>query len=111
MRHFGALVVPAFFSLGVAHAADKTVADISERCPDFKNAADKKTCKVAAKEVAKLKSEDVSAEVDLFLASIDNHSGQLILSRKRAKHMRTWASILSAEEDAGNQNKAQKSKQ
>ena len=36
-------------------------------------------------------------EVDVYLESVEDKDGQLILSRKRAKHMRTWAKILRAE--------------
>lgn len=35
--------------------------------------------------------------VDVYLDSVEDKNGQLILSRKRAKHMRTWAKILEAE--------------
>ncbi len=38
-------------------------------------------------------------EVDVYLESIEDKNGQLILSRKRAKHIRTWAKILNAEEE------------
>lgn len=43
--------------------------------------------------------EDLKAgdTVDVFLESVEDQDGQLILSRKRAKHMRTWARILKAE--------------
>lgn len=37
--------------------------------------------------------------VDVYLESIEDKNGQLILSRKRAKHIRTWAKILNAEEE------------
>lgn len=36
-------------------------------------------------------------KVDVYLESVEDKDGQLILSRKRAKHMRTWAKILRAE--------------
>ena len=36
-------------------------------------------------------------EVDVYLESVEDKNGQLILSRKRAKHIRTWAMILDAE--------------
>jgi len=36
-------------------------------------------------------------EVEVFLETVEDAMGQLVLSRKRAKHMRTWALILQAE--------------
>lgn len=36
-------------------------------------------------------------KVDVYLESVEDQDGQLVLSRKRAKHMRTWAKILRAE--------------
>lgn len=36
-------------------------------------------------------------EVDVYLESVEDQDGQLILSRKRAKHLRTWQLILRAE--------------
>jgi small subunit ribosomal protein S1 len=36
-------------------------------------------------------------EVEVFLETVEDLNGQLVLSRKRAKHMRTWARILKAE--------------
>jgi len=37
------------------------------------------------------------AEVAIYLETVEDRDGQLILSRKRAKHMRTWEKILKAE--------------
>jgi len=37
--------------------------------------------------------------VEVYLESIEDKNGQLVLSRKRAKHMRTWNMILNAEEE------------
>lgn len=93
-----ALLFTAALALGgTALAADKTAADISARCGEFKSAKDKKTCKIAAKEVGKLPDAQETADVDVFLESIEDQNGQLVLSRKRAKHMRTWQRILDAE--------------
>lgn len=36
-------------------------------------------------------------KVDVYLETVEDQSGQLILSRKRARHMRTWERILKAE--------------
>jgi len=44
----------------------------------------------------KLKPGDT---VDVFLETVEDQDGQLIISRKRAKHMRTWARILRAEDE------------
>ena len=41
----------------------------------------------------------IGDSVEVFLESVEDQNGQLILSRKRAKHMRTWARILRAEEE------------
>jgi ribosomal protein S1 len=38
-------------------------------------------------------------EAAVYLETIEDQSGQLILSRKRAKHMRTWEKILRAESE------------
>lgn len=38
-------------------------------------------------------------QVDVFLETVEDQDGQLIISRKRAKHMRTWERILRAEEE------------
>ena len=38
-------------------------------------------------------------EVEVYLESVEDKNGQLVLSRRRAKHMRTWSRILSAEVD------------
>jgi small subunit ribosomal protein S1 len=35
--------------------------------------------------------------VDVYLETVEDQDGQLIISRKRAKHMRTWEKILKAE--------------
>lgn len=35
--------------------------------------------------------------VDVYLDTVEDQNGQLVLSHKRAKHMRTWEKILSAE--------------
>ena len=37
------------------------------------------------------------AEVAVYIETVEDRSGQLLLSRKRAKHMRTWEKILNAE--------------
>jgi hypothetical protein len=39
------------------------------------------------------------AEAAVFLETVEDVDGQLILSRKRAKHMRTWEKILKAEDE------------
>lgn len=39
------------------------------------------------------------AEAVSYLETVEDMNGQLILSRKRAKHMRTWEKILKAEDD------------
>ena len=36
-------------------------------------------------------------KVDVYLETVEDQDGQLIISRKRAKHMRTWEKILKAE--------------
>ncbi len=46
------------------------------------------------RERADLKAGD---KVDVYLETVEDLNGQLILSRKRAKHMRTWEKILKAE--------------
>jgi small subunit ribosomal protein S1 len=46
------------------------------------------------REKAALKPGD---KVDVYLETVEDANGQLILSRKRAKHMRTWEKILKAE--------------
>lgn len=38
-------------------------------------------------------------EAAVFLETVEDRDGQLILSRKRAKHMRTWEKILKAEDE------------
>jgi len=38
-------------------------------------------------------------EVEVYLESVEDQNGQLVLSRRRAKHMRTWSRILNAEEE------------
>ena len=38
-------------------------------------------------------------EVEVYLESVEDKQGQLVLSRRRAKHMRTWSKILNAEDD------------
>jgi len=75
-----------------------TVEEISEVCPTLETKDDKALCELAVKEVGKLKS-GVSEEVGLFLESVEDQNGQLVLSRKRAKHMRTWSMILKAESE------------
>lgn len=37
------------------------------------------------------------AEAAVYLETVEDRNGQLLLSRKRAKHMRTWEKILKAE--------------
>lgn len=39
------------------------------------------------------------AEAAVYLETVEDRDGQLIISRKRAKHMRTWAKILKAEDE------------
>lgn len=39
----------------------------------------------------------IGDEVEVYLESVEDKDGQLVLSRKRAKHMRTWERILRAE--------------
>lgn len=39
------------------------------------------------------------AEAAVFLETVEDQDGQLIISRKRAKHMRTWEKILRAESE------------
>ena len=73
-----------------------TVEEISEVCPTLHSEEDKALCEQAVEEVGKLKS-GVSEEVGLFLESVEDQNGQLVLSRKRAKHMRTWSKIIDAE--------------
>ncbi len=46
------------------------------------------------REKAALKPGD---KVDVYLETVEDMNGQLVLSRKRAKHMRTWEKILKAE--------------
>lgn len=41
----------------------------------------------------------IGGEVEVYLESVEDKNGQLVLSRRRAKHMRTWAAILGAEEN------------
>jgi ribosomal protein S1 len=101
MRTMAPFLLAASLTLGgTAFAGEKTAADISSRCAEFKTAADKKTCRVAAKEVSKLAKEHVSGEVKVFWDAVEGDTGQLVLSRKRAKHMRTWERILRAESEA-----------
>jgi ribosomal protein S1 len=38
-------------------------------------------------------------DVVSYLEEVEDQDGQLVLSRKRAKHMRTWSKILKAEEE------------
>lgn len=41
----------------------------------------------------------IGDSVEVYLESVEDQNGQLILSRKRAKHMRTWARVMRAEEE------------
>lgn len=41
----------------------------------------------------------VGDSVEVYLESVEDQNGQLLLSRKRAKHMRTWARVMMAEEE------------
>lgn len=84
---------------GAAFAGTQTAADISARCPKFKTAADRATCETAAEQVAKLAEEHRAGDVGIFLDAIEGSGGQLVLARKRAKHMRTWELIQRAEKE------------
>lgn len=52
---------------------------------------------VSVSEFRDLPDLKIGDEVEVYLESVEDQDGQLILSRKRAKHMRTWARILAAE--------------
>jgi small subunit ribosomal protein S1 len=41
----------------------------------------------------------IGDSVEVYLESVEDQDGQLVLSRKRAKHMRTWARVMKAEEE------------
>lgn len=52
---------------------------------------------VQISEFRDLEEMKVGDAVDVYLESVEDQHGQLVLSRKRAKHMRTWEKILNAE--------------
>jgi ribosomal protein S1 len=80
-------------------SAGHTLESASAKCPKFKSADDKKTCELAVAEVGKLGKKGKRADLEVFFAAIDNENGQLVLSRQRAKHTRTWSKILDAEDN------------
>ncbi|MCB9232866.1 MAG: 30S ribosomal protein S1 [Bacteroidia bacterium] len=54
---------------------------------------------VQVSEFRDLPNLKIGDKVDVYLESVEDQNGALILSRKRAKHMRTWQMILRAEEE------------
>lgn len=75
---------------------------LASKCPKFASKADQHNCVAAVYVLAKeaKKGEDVDQQVDVYLGALSKKkNGQLVLSRKRAKHLRTWQLILKAEQD------------
>ncbi len=52
---------------------------------------------VSVSEFRDLPDLKVGDKVEVYLETVEDQDGQLVLSRKRAKHMRTWTKILKAE--------------
>src|SRR3990172_5877519 len=51
---------------------------------------------ISVTEFPNIKDMKVGDEVEVFLESVENKDGQLVLSRKRADFMRTWERIIGA---------------
>ena len=92
------LITLALFLVPMHAQAEDKVESIEQTCASLSTKSDQATCSTFL-ELVKANDEEAVGDVDVFLESVEDNNGQLVLSRKRAKHMRTWARILDAESD------------